>query len=134
MTVRPKKYGRDQDFDGNKILNSSLNTDTISFIFSDIGTSIAGQLYYLDVFARYNYTLEKVFLRNDIDTVTLTMSINGIPISGVENFNSGGLMNIDLTGVSNIHVTTGDVLTLEVVTPPTDADCVLSGNIQIKRT
>lgn len=134
MTIKSKKYGRDQDYDGNKIINSSLNVDSISFIFSDIDTD-PGQVYILDLKARFGYIIEKVALKTDTGSMAVTILKNGTGINGLMEKNVTDETTDYTTSSESVSriIAIDDVVTLEIISL-TDTPLQLTGNIQIKRT
>jgi len=131
MVVKSKKYARNQDYDGNKIVNSSLNIEPICFIFSDIDTE-AGQIYTLDLKARFDYNVQKIALQTDTGSLTATLKINGTAITGLSGIEATAT-TADYTATALNILEPGDVLTLTIDTL-TDSPLQLTGNIEIKRT
>lgn len=133
MTVKPKKYGRDQDYDGNKILNSSLNTKAVRMIIGDIDTD-AGQIFAWELKARYDYTIVRMAMRTDTGSLTATLKINGVNVPGlVEVEATDSTTDNDTTDSIYRNVEIGDEVTL-TIDSVTDSPTELTVNIEILQT
>lgn len=129
MAVRSKKYGRNQDFDGNKILNSSLNDDDIQFIFFDV---VENEIYELKTKARFPFTIVSIALKTSIASAVVAVKINGTAVTGLSGLvASGTLADHSATALNTVVV--GDIVTL-VIGAVSGAISQTSGNVLIKRT
>jgi len=118
------------NYRGNKIYNSNLNDSPISFIFPDIDVEI-GQVYELDAYAITPYTIVSAFLKTDIDSMRVTISINTVPIDGLTDILVGnGITEYSIfTSTTDRVVSVGDSVTL-TVTELTDNPSKLIGTIK----
>jgi hypothetical protein len=130
-----KRIDTHQEFkDGVKIINSSLNTTDIRFIFPDIDVE-AGQVYELDPSAVSPYTIVAAHLKTDLDSLTATISINGVPLTGLTDINvTDQITEYALFDSTNDKlVSIGDVVTL-TITGITDNPSKLIGKVKILLT
>jgi len=129
MTVRSKKYGRDQDFDGNSILNSNLNTCDEQFDLWDVQEM---DMFHLVTIARYPFTFEKLGIQTSAESMTVTVAINGTPITGINEV-SGSSSIQDYTATALNTVAIGDLVTL-TINSVSNVSSLTSINYQYKRT
>ena len=131
MPVRAKKIGRDYDFDGNNIFNSSLNEDGIQFIFADIDTSTGIQTYHLVTKARYNFIINSLSLMTSSDTLQVKVKINGVQVTGLIATATTSITEATATAYNTVGI--GDIVTIETVPSDPTVELTLSGNLSITR-
>lgn len=131
MGNNTKKIDYHLNLGGNSIYNSNLNTEDIRFIFNDIDVD-PGQVYNLDLKARYPYTIEKIAVQTDTGEINFTVAINGTSVTGLATIDATDTIT-DFTATALNTVALGDLVTLTIVSL-TDSPLQLSGSVQIKRT
>ena len=87
--------------------------DTIQFIFSDIDTD-PGQVYILDLKAKFAYTVTQLALKSDAGTITVNVAINGTQIDGLTEIDATGEIT-EFNAQTNNVVAEGDEVSLEII-------------------
>lgn len=132
MPVRAKNIGRDYNFHGNSIYESSLNEDGIQFILADIDTSTGIQTYHLVTKARFLFTIKSLAVMTSSDTLQVKVKINGVQVTGLIATATTSITEATATAYNTVGI--GDLVTLETVPSDPTVELTLSGNLAITRT
>lgn len=117
-------------YDGEYKPYKGLANDQINFIFSDIDVE-AGQIYTLDLKASFAHTINKAVVQSDSGTIVCQISIDGLPIEGLDEMNATSTAG-EYTAQFNNEVSVGSVVTLAILNI-IDSPTTLTGNISISR-
>lgn len=98
------------------IAAAKLLVESISF--QDINTSIAAQVYVIEFYAAYAYTINQLKIIAGGGTCTAAVKINGTPVTGIS---AVGVSTSVATGTASAanSVAVGDKVTLEITSPST---------------
>ena len=117
-------------YDGTYKPYKGISNDQINFIFSDIDVE-AGQVYTIDLQASFAYTINKAVLQSDSGTIVCQVSIDGMPVEGLDEMNATSTVGV-YTAQYNNEVSVGSTVTLTILTI-IDSPITLTGNILISR-
>lgn len=114
---------------GLKILETNLNSKSLSFTYPDIDINI-GQFYVWDLKARSAYEIQKVALQSDTGTITATVKKNGVAITGLTAINATTVIT-DYTATALNTIAIGDLVEI-YITNLIDSPTTLHVNLLLK--